>query len=710
MLAPLILTLAVAAVPQDTARRSFADTATPRPAVRVARPDTQQLLTVKVRAHAARSTRYLAPATSAATRTLTPLREVPQSVTVLGAPILADLNIQSMAKAVEYLPGITMGQGEGHRDAPTIRGQSSTADFFIDGVRDDAQYLRDTYNVQQIDAVKGANATVFGRGGGGGVLNRVGKRADWTPAYLGRVETGSWNQRRTTLDLNQPFGKRAAGRLNLLYENSDSFRRSMGYEKWGANPTTTVMLGRVQLRAGVERYVDNRTVDRGLPSANGVPSRLDTRVFVGNPDASQSGITVDGANAQLEFDNGHGFTFRSHSRAFRYDKYYENVFASSAVNAAGTQFSLGAYRDAVDRRSVFTQNDAIWKTEGRHVRSTLLVGTELSRQRSDQLRETGYFNNTATVVTAAVTAPTVFTPVTYRPSASDASNDATATVAAAFVQEQLHLGRFVQLVGGVRHDRFTIDVLNRRNNTRLARTDNLVSPRAAVVITPAANVSLYGSQSVSFLPSTGDQFTSLSVTAQTLMPERFRNQELGFKWDARPDFAITAAYFAVDRTNTTAPDPFDATRLVQSGHQRTTGAELGVQGSPMRGWSVTGGIGVQDARVVSRTAAARQGATVPLVPRTTASLFNKVQLRRSLAVGGGVVHQGQRYAAIDNAVMLPAFTRADAAAYLTLPRGLMMQLNVENVFDARYFATSHGNNNIMPGAPRAFRLTFGLQP
>ena len=166
MLATLILSLAVAGTPQDTTRRTAPDSSAP--AVRTARADARQLTAVTVRAETSRSKRYLVPATSSATRTLVPLREVPQSVTVLGAPILADLRIQSMAAAVEYLPGITMGQGEGHRDAPTIRGQSSTADFFVDGVRDDAQYLRDTYNVQQIDAVKGANAAVFGRGGGGG--------------------------------------------------------------------------------------------------------------------------------------------------------------------------------------------------------------------------------------------------------------------------------------------------------------------------------------------------------------------------------------------------------------------------------------------------------------------------------------------------------------------------------------------------------------
>lgn len=707
MLASLLLPILLAAAPQDTVRRTAAESAQDARATAKRR---QELDAVKVRAEANRSKRYQARTTSSATRTLTPLREVPQSITVLGAPIIADLNIQSMAKAVEYLPGITMGQGEGHRDAPTIRGQSTTADFFVDGVRDDAQYLRDTYNVQQIDAVKGANATTFGRGGGGGVINRVMKRADWTPSYAARVETGSWNQRRTSLDLNQPFGQAAAARVNLMYESSDSFRRSMGLEKWGVNPTATVMLGHVQLRAGAERYVDRRTVDRGLPSANGRPSALDSRVFVGNPEASRSSITVDGAHVQAEYDNGHGFTFRSHSRAFRYDKFYQNVFANSAVNTAGTQFTLGAYNDAVDRRSLFTQNDAVWKTERGGVRSTFLIGTELSRQHSDNVRNTGYFDNSATSTTVQVASPTIGTPVSFRQSATDASNDATATVAAAFLQEQLSLGKYVQLVAGVRHDRFDMDVVNRRTGTRLGRTDHLLSPRGGIVVTPSSSLSLYASHSVSHLPSTGDQFTALSVTTSSIRPERFRNQEVGVKWDVVPDFAVTAAYFGLDRTNTTAPDPNDATRLVQSGHQRTTGAEIGVQGSPLDGWSVTGGLAIQQARIISPTAAARLGATAALVPHTTASLFNKVRVLRGTSVGVGVVHQARRYAAIDNSVILPAFTRIDGGLYLTLPRGLAAQLNVENVFDTRYFATSHGNNNIMPGAPRTMRLSFGLQP
>lgn len=703
LLTPLVLSLVLPTPVQDSARRPAA---TPPP---LRRDSLQALEAVKVRAPQVRPTRYTAPATSSATRTLTPLREVPQSVTVLGAPVLRDLNIQSMAKAVEYVPGISMGQGEGHRDAPTIRGQSSTADFFVDGVRDDAQYYRDTYNVQQVDALKGANATVFGRGGGGGVINRVMKRAQWTPVRTGRVETGSWEQRRLSLDVGDAIGN-VAGRLNVMYEAGNTFRQLADLEKWGVTPTAAVMLGRTMVRAGVERYVDRRTVDRGLPSANGRPSAMDTRVHVGDPSVNRANMVVNGAHVQAEFDNGHGFTLRTHTRAFDYDKFYQNVFANSAINSAGTHFALAAYNDAVDRRSLFNQTDAIWKADRGSLRSILLMGTELSRQQSDNVRLTGYFDNRATSRVVPVSAPTVVTPVTFRPSATDADNHAVATVAAAFMQEQLHLGNHVQLVGGVRHDRFDMQVRNNRTNTTLTRVDHLLSPRGGLVVTPSRTLSLYGSYSMSHLPSSGDQFTALTTTTQTLQPEQFRNREVGLKWEARTGLDLTAAWFTLDRSNTMAPDPVDVTRLVQTGRQRTTGAEFGVQGTVHSRWDVIGGLAVQQASIVNRTSTARVGASTPLVPHTSASLWNKVRVGGGTSLGLGVVHMGQRYAAIDNTVLLPAFTRLDGALFVSLPRRFTMQLNIENLADARFYTTSHGNNNIMPGAPRTLRLVMGVAP
>ena len=141
-----------------------------------------------------RGDRGYRPADSrAATRTSTPSLRVPQAITALSTPVLRDLGITTMTQAVEYLPGITMGQGEGHRDAPTIRGQSTTADFYIDGVRDDALYFRDPYNAERVEVLKGPSGMTFGRGGAGGVVNRVSKRP--LDDNLQRYEAFSVNSR-----------------------------------------------------------------------------------------------------------------------------------------------------------------------------------------------------------------------------------------------------------------------------------------------------------------------------------------------------------------------------------------------------------------------------------------------------------------------------------------------------------------------------------
>ena len=136
----------------------------------------------------------------------------------------------------------------------------------------------------------------------------------------------------------------------------------------------------------------------------------------------------------------------------------------------------------------------------------------------------------------------------------------------------------LQLVGGLRFDRFDLEYHNNRNGDTIGRVDDLVSPRAGIVFKPVTPLSVYGSYTVSYLPSSGDQFSSLTVITEQLEPEKFTNLELGAKWDARPDLSLTAAVYQLDRTNTRSTDPNDPTRIVQTGSQRTSGFELGVSG------------------------------------------------------------------------------------------------------------------------------------
>ena len=334
---------------------------------------------------------------------------------------------------------------------------------------------------------------------------------------------------------------------------------------------------RTTLRAGYEHFEDDRTVDRGIPSFQGRPSDADIHTFFGNPDVSESEVTVHSATGLIEHQAG-GMTIRNRSRWAAYDKFYANSFPG-AVNADGSQVTLSAYNNATDRTNLFNQTDLTGSLWTGGIRHTLLAGAEVGRQESENFRETGYYNDATTSITAPFGSPTVATPITFRQSASDADNEATATVAGVYVQDQLELSRYLQAIVGLRFDRFDVDFHNNRNDESLDRSDDLLSPRAGLIVKPVEAMSLYGSYTVSYLPSSGDQFSSLSATTETLEPEQFTNYEVGAKWDVLPNLALTSAVFRLDRTNTSAPDPGDPTRTVQTGEARTTGWELGVNGS-----------------------------------------------------------------------------------------------------------------------------------
>ncbi|MCX6612335.1 MAG: TonB-dependent receptor plug domain-containing protein, partial [Acidobacteria bacterium] len=228
-------------------------------------------------------------ATSTATKTATPVLNLPQSITLINAEQIRDQAMMSMADVVRYVPGITMAQGEGHRDAPIIRGNATTADFFINGVRDDVQYFRDLYNLESVEALKGPNAMVFGRGGGGGVLNRVTKEAVFSPIREVAVQGGSFGNKRVMADLDQPLNGWAAFRLNTMFEDTGSFRQYGELRRYGLSPTLTLRPTQSsKVRLSYERFHDGRLVDRGIPSFQGRPLEVDRRQYFGNPDLSRA--------------------------------------------------------------------------------------------------------------------------------------------------------------------------------------------------------------------------------------------------------------------------------------------------------------------------------------------------------------------------------------------------------------------------------------
>jgi len=640
---------------------------------------------------------------TSATRTLTPLRDVPQSVTVATQELIKDQALVSIGDVVRYVPGMSAHQGENNRDQVIIRGNSSSADFFLNGVRDDVQYYRDLYNLDRVEAIKGPNAMVFGRGGGGGVVNRVTKEADFRPVHEFAMQGGAYGRKRFAADLDQPVTDKLAFRFNGMYEDSDSFRHAVNLERYGLNPTLTFAPDdRTKITLGYERLSDTRVADRGIPSFQGRPADVDISTFFGDPDESAVRARVNLASAAIEHQAGK-LTIRNRTLFGAYDRWYQN-FVPGSVTADKSRVALTAYNNATQRHNLFNQTDLIYPLTTGPIRHTLLAGVEVGRQLTDNFRNTGFFNDTATTLSVPYARPTIDVPVSFRQSATDADNHVRTSVAATYVQDQVELSRAVQVIGGLRFDRFDLRYHNHRNGDTLDRVDYLVSPRAGVVFKPVTPLSLYGTYSVSYLPSSGDQFSALSTLTQQVEPEKFRNYEIGLKWDVRPDLSLTTAAYRLDRTNTRATDPNDLGRIVQTGSQRTNGFELGVNGRITSAWRIAGGYAYQDAFVTSATTAARKGAQVAQVPHHTLSLWNHCQFLPRVGAAVGVLYRTDVFAAIDNTVVLPGYTRVDVAAYYTLSRALRLQANVENLLDKTYYVNADSNTNISPGYRRALRL------
>jgi len=659
---------------------------------------------------------YRATRSGTFTKTDTPLKDVPASVSVVPGEVMRDSAMQSMGDAIRYVPGATMHQGEGNRDQVVLRGNSTTADFFVDGVRDDAQVFRDLYNLERIEVLKGPGGMAFGRGGAGGVVNRVTKVPVFEPITAGAITAGSWGQLRGTFDLGNKLSDSAAWRLNGMLERGDSFRNGFHLERYALNPTATLVLGsQTSVTLGFEHLWDYRTADRGFPSASGSPFNADRGTFFGNADQSHARNVVDGTYAVLNHDFGGGLQLKNTTRLTHYDKYYQNVFAGSAVAAATNTLSLSAYNNANSRTNVFNQTDLIKKFSAGGMEHTLLLGAEVGTQDSTSVRNTGFFGATTS---ATVSASNPFAVATsFRQNGTDANNNVKADVAALYLQDQIAFTKQWKAIVGLRYDHFKVSFDDRRTlvpATDLARTDDAFSPRAGLIWQPTAASTYYVSYSESFLPS-GEQL-GLAATTVDLDPETARNYEVGGRWDLRPKLTLSGAVFRTDRNNVRVADPANPGFFVKTGQLRSTGFELGLQGEVTQRWQVYGGYSNLNARALkafntgttaSATTTVGAGTKLGLVPEHTFSLWNRFDLADGWGAGLGVIYQGASYTTISNAVTLPAFTRADAALFYTFSdRRTRLAVNVENLFDRKYFPTADNDNNISPGAPRTLRVTL----
>lgn len=647
--------------------------------------------------------RYRATETAAATRTPTPIEQIPQSVVVITRDVIDDLALNGLTELVRYVPGVTMAQGEGHRDAPVFRGNLTTADFFVNGVRDDLQYLRDLYNVERVDVIQGSSALAFGRGNGGGALNRVAKVADGRDVRALEVVLGNFGQARIAGDLGLVLTDAISMRLNTLAEYSANFRDFSDIRRRGLSPALRMEVGdTTRIEFFGEYFTDDRIVDRGIPSEAGRPWSGSREYFFGNPDLSNSAIDVATLRSEVSHSIDKDISFRGVVAYGDYSKFYDNVFAGGAIASAGQTVSIASYNAGTKRRNLLAQADLIWRANVAEMEHQLLLGIETGRQQNLNRRI-----NSTSASFDLVDRGRQFKPDFTLAPAIDNANEL--NLLAVLAQNQLQISPRVSIIAGLRWDRFDLGFDDRRPDSRdLARRDQFVSPRAGIVWEASAGLNLYGGWSVAYLPQAGEQFSALTPTLASLEPEKFENVEIGTRWQPHDALLLSASLYRLDRTRSSAPGAAPGS-VALTGSQRSEGLELSLQGEIVARWKVIGSLALQDARITSTTSAAPAGRRAPLVPQFSASLWNRIGLRDRFDIGVGVIHQDRQYASISNAVMLPAYTRIDAAIFHRLTERVDVQVNLENLTGERYWFTAHNDNNLSPGSPRAARMKVSMR-
>ncbi|KLE31196.1 TonB-dependent receptor [Aurantiacibacter gangjinensis] len=643
-------------------------------------------------------------------KTETPIIDVPQTVTFITDDQLEDQSIRQLGEALRFVPGISLETGEGHRDEIFIRGQETTADFYLDGLRDDAQYYRPLYNVARIEVLKGANALIFGRGGGGGVVNRVANRASLN-GFSGELDSsvdtfGAWA---IVGGINAPVSDSVAFRVDTTYEQFDNNRDFYDGHFFGIAPTLTAELGPdTRLFAFYSYDNDERLVDRGNPADGDGPLRGFQDTLFGAGDFNDTEVHVHIARTRLEHDFSEALSANVTLQYADYDKGYQNILPRGLRNG-GTDVEFSGYRDEQTRENFIAQANLVANFSTGSIGHTLMLGVEGSWQDSFNGRANAFFDDGAGGLNSRVTLPLAqtFTFPAISLGAPVRDRHSELEVFSAYIQDQIAIGENLELIAGLRFDRFDLQTEERLTSTSGDRVDEVFSPRFGIVYQPSDMLSLYASYAESFLPQAGDQFFLLPPSSEAFEPEKFTNYEVGVKYAPTAELLLTAAIFQVERTNTRGPDPADPTVTALVGESRVRGFEASVAGNITDAWSINFGYTYLDGEITETSTFGAAGLTLQQLAEHQVSAWTRLQATDRLGFGLGAIWQDEQFASFSNDVVLPDYLRVDAAVFFDLTDTIALQANVENLFDADYFPSAHGDNNLQPGEP--LNVRFGAR-
>ncbi len=651
-----------------------------------------------------------------------PLLDTPRSVTVIPEEVIKQTNATTFAEALKTVPGVTFLGGDAaanpSADRPVIRGFESRNSIFVDGMRDSGVQNRETFAVEQISVVKGPDSVYAGRGAVGGSIDIVTKMPrldDFTNASLG---LGTEAYKRATVDMNRKINDETALRLNVMgYDANQPGRNNVYSKRWGVSPSvafglnspTTVYVSYYHLNSYdmPDFSVPFRSTG-GTPGAN---SGIDRSQFYGLSNRDYRRGQTDTGEIRVEHRLDENWKLRNTTMFGRSTLDYVATnpqFLSSNPNILQLQAKSGKYAT----NSVANQTEVSGKATLFGMEHSLSAGMEFSWERStyegylvsdsagNNIRSGGPCTvayNCTPIGGWDSNAPWTGSIVLNGDKGFPGAPTYTHTnVASAYLFDSIKLSERWLFNAGTRFDRFDVSS-TQAGAPDLNNISNLFSYQLGLVFKPVQTVSLYASYGTSANPpgansGLGGGTDQITATNQNLSPERSRNIEVGAKWDVLDRrLSLTSALFQTDKTNARVSDGLGG--MVNAGSQRVRGAELGFAGNLTNQWRVFGGYSYLDAITTDAGPANPTASGLPMVmvPKHNFVLWTYYDVLPKLSIGGGATFSSLTYASVTATTRkwTPGYARFDAVATYRLDKTMDLQLNLQNIFDKKYYSSAY---------------------
>ena len=646
-----------------------------------------------------------------------PILDVPQSVSVITDEEIKNQGFREIGDIIRYTPGVNTSQGEGHRDAVVFRGVRSTADFYQDGIRDDVQYYRSLYNVEQLEILRGPNALLFGRGGTGGLINRVTKKAEIGEAF-GFFDVGadSFGAADIAVDANFATSENTAVRLNLHTDSLANHRDFYEGERYGINPTVKIQAGDTTVDLSYEYADHERFIDRGIPTANNTPVESLKDVVFGVEGLNLQTLEASILRANIAHDYSDSGKFNMSVTSSDFKKMYKNLYAAGYDGTANT-VKLDGYLDPTERQNLILNANVVNEFNNGSTSGTVLVGLEFVDTDNKNYRYNTFFNNRAgsdageptdqqifnitRPLDISVTSTGLASTVDYTTDLKS-SSESDITVTSLYLQGDIDFSDNWKMIIGGRLDNFDITVTDVKKSQDQSRKDDMFSPRFGVIYKPADNMSLYVSYSESFLPRSGEQYKKLDASGAALDPDVFENTEIGYKYDINDALTFTAAIF--DSKSTRAEKDNETGEMNEVRGLEVEGVEIELSGDIDDQNNLTFGYTSLDGVTSKGTKQPRE------LPDQMLSLWYSYQANETIGFGLGVTHQGESFIKDTSngstGPALPDYTRVDFALYINASDNDVVRIHVENLTDELYFPHSHSTHQASVGESLNARISY----